>query len=161
MSFVFRIPRLMLYVVLVVLVSCEGNPPDLGELSGKETVYLFEGESIFAATGSVLFQEKKDGSLLATIKLKNTTEGAFHAAVIYFGSTDDPGGVALTLEPVAGSTGESSTQFSALADATPINFDELLIFDGHIIIHQDDSGNGPALASTDIGQNSANNANIN
>ena len=161
MSNVFRVYRLILYVALGVLISCEDKAPDLGEFSGKETVYLFEGESIFATTGSVLFQEKKDGSLLATIKLKNTTEGVSHAAIIYFGSTDDPGDVALTLEPVAGGTGESSTQFSALADATPINFDELLIFDGHIIIHQGDSGNGPVLASTDIGQNSANNANIN
>lgn len=147
-------------VIILILASCDDNPPDLGNFSGKETVYLFEGESIYAVTGSILFREKKDGSLQATIQLKNTTKGKFHPAIMYFGSIDDPGEVALIMEPVDGTAGQSVTEFSGLANATPLNFEELLIFDGHIVIHQDGASIGVTLASTNIGQNSANNQNI-
>ena len=68
--------------------------------------------------------------------------------------------MAVTLEPVDGSTGQSVTEFSTLADSTPLNFDELLIFDGHIIIHPDAGNTISTLTSANIGQNSANNPNI-
>lgn len=161
MSYFCKFYRSVLCITVLILVSCKGNPPDLGDFTGKETVYLFEGESTYDVTGSILFQEKKDGSLLATIKLKNTTDGDFHSAAIYFGSVDDPGEVAVILEPVDGDSGESVTQFSELADTTPLNFEELLIFNGHIKIHQNNANVGLVLASTNIGQNSANNPNIN
>ena len=161
MSYFRRFGALILCMVVIILLSCDGNPPDLGDFTGKETVYLFEGQSIYDVTGSVLFKEKKDRSLLVTIQLKNTTEGKAHPAIIYFGGIDDPGGVALILEPVDGTTGKSETQFTELADETSLNFEELLIFDGHIRIHQDAGNMGVVLTSTNIGQNSANNPNIN
>lgn len=162
MSYFFRFCRSLLCITAIMLVSCDGKPPDLGEFTGKETIYLFEGQSIHDVTGSILFQEKKGGSLLATIQLKNTTEGASHPAIIYFGSVEAPESVALILEPVDGSSGKGTTEFSELGDSTPLNFEELLIFDGHVKIHMDAGTNiGAVLTSANLGKNSSSNPNIN
>lgn len=159
----FGLPNILValcYTMCMALISCDGDPPDLGDYTGKEVVYLFDGgDSFYAVNGSIIFKEKKNGSLEAEINLNNTQEGGSHPAIIYAGKKASSGNVLLTLNPVDGNDGKSVTEFSVLDDDSPINFAELLLIDAHarILLSQQQT---QELAATNLGKNSASSPNI-
>ncbi len=148
-------------MLAISFLSCDGDPPDLGEYTGKEAVYLLDGgDSFYAINGSLIFKEKKDYSLEAIINVNNAREGEMHPAVIYSGKIDeDSVKVLLNLNPINGDDGTSTTQFSVLDDDSPIDFASLLLIDAHIKILLSE-GQQQQLAATNLGKNSASNPNI-
>jgi hypothetical protein len=61
--------------------------------------------------------------------------------------------IALTLKPVDGTTGKSTTTFKTLDNGSAITYQALLDFDGYINVHLSADKLATLVAQGDIGQN--------
>src|SRR5690606_24186774 len=92
------------------------------------------------------------GSATVEIALNNISEG-IHPAHIHFDSAAEGGSIAITLEPIDGTTGMSTTQVSSLDNNTSIDYESLISFDGHINIHESADNLDVLITQGDIGNN--------
>jgi len=129
---------------------------DIGqnELTGTTKVYNLDEKDVDGISGTVTFSERINGEALAEIALMNTIADATHPAHIHNNTAAEGGGIAVSFNPVDGTTGMSATNIAALDDGTAITFTEILDFDGYVNVHL---GPGDELetivAQGDIGQN--------
>ena len=99
--------------------------------------------------GMVSFIPGEDGTTTIYIELTGTNQ-ELHPASINFGDVDSGGAVAITLDTCECRISE--TVVDQLDDGTPIDFVELMNFDGHLNIYEspdDDS----VVAQINIGSN--------
>lgn len=104
-------------------------------------------------SGTAKFITFSNDSTVIELKLDNTLDGAMHPAHIHFNTAAEGGDIALNLTSVDGSTGESSTTVTTLADGSAISYNELLEYDGYINVHLSIDELGTLVAQGDIGQN--------
>ncbi|WP_250434509.1 CHRD domain-containing protein [Hanstruepera flava] len=105
-------------------------------------------------TGYVRFVKGEDQSITAQVILSGLdTNNGSHPARIYYESAVEGGSIAITLNPVNSNTGRSTTTFTALDDGTPITYEELIIFNGHLNVHVSSNNLDSLLAQGDIGEN--------
>ncbi|MEJ2004814.1 MAG: CHRD domain-containing protein [Cyclobacteriaceae bacterium] len=128
---------------------------DIGQndLNGTIKEYDLNSVAVPEISGNIVFAERENGEILATISLMNTPEDGTHPAHIHANSAADGGGIILSFNPVDGATGISRTNITQFDDGTPITFDELLELDAHVNVHLSESELGTIVAQTDIGEN--------
>jgi hypothetical protein len=128
---------------------------DIGqnELTGKSKKYELEEAEVPGISGSVVFEQRKNGEALATIKLKNTPTGGEHPAHIHENSVEEGGGIVYTFNPVDGTTGISKSNVAALDDGTPFGYKDVLKYDGHVNVHLSAEQLDVYVAQGDIGVN--------
>ncbi|WP_266203031.1 CHRD domain-containing protein [Pontibacter kalidii] len=128
---------------------------DIGqnELTGESTEYELEEAAVPGISGSVTFEERKNGEALATIMLEGTPEGGVHPAHIHMNSVEEGGGIVFTFNPVNGTTGMSMTNVAELDDGTPFGYDDVLNYDGHVNVHLSPEQLEVYVAQGDIGTN--------
>ncbi len=129
---------------------------DIGQnaLTGTSVDYTMNEQNSSSISGTVTFAERKNGFTLITLSLMGTSDGGDHPSHIHNGSVAAPGGVAITLNNVDGSTGMSMTSISKMNDDTEITYSDLIAFDGYAQVHESAANLASILTNGDIGGNS-------
>ncbi len=146
-------------ITLLLFVSCESNPPDLGEYTGKELVYQLTPSVGYEIEGKVHFRELKNESLQVDVTLVNTIEGVTYPIKMHEGKADTTGQVILNLEAVDGTAKKSTMTFSKLINDATVSFDSINVINASVKVYPGNSAS-PAT-STNIGINSLGNNNYN
>ena len=105
-------------------------------------------------SGTVIFKERKDGKISATIQLTGTEGDTKLPVHLHFGDISIKGAdVALLMNPVPAATGRSETTFSMLSDESAIDYKRLKQLPACIKIHLGDTGadRDVVLAAGNIG----------
>jgi hypothetical protein len=124
----------------MIAVSCQKSDV-VSEYTGNETTYALQQSSQFAVSGTVLFKERKDGKIAASIQLKGTDGDVKYPVHLHLGDITKTGAdVALLMNPVEGITGRSETIFNQLADESTINYQQLVKLEACVKIHLGDTG---------------------
>jgi hypothetical protein len=157
-----RVPlALVAFALLASIVSCEDKQeeqPD--DLTGNETAYPLYAGVAFGYDGTLTIKERRDGYAQLVIHLEGTSGALQFPAHLHFGSYSEGAAMAALLEPVQAATGRSETLLTALMNEEPITYAQLLQFDGHIKVHQDDNLNkGVILSYGNMGINDSGPAN--
>lgn len=128
---------------------------DIGQnaLTGLSETHELNSVSDPAISGTVKFEERKNGEAVATITLDGTSGGNTHPAHIHNNSAAEGGGIAIDFNPVDGATGISKTNIKQLNDGTPVTYSDLLEFDGYVNVHLSAAQLGTLIAQGDIGGN--------
>jgi len=130
---------------------------DIGgnELTTTQKTYTLAAVGASGVSGTALFEKRKNGNSLITINLNGTLTGGVHPAVIHIGSVATVGGgpVVKTLNPVDGTTGKSYTTLRTLDNGTPISYDNAMVYDGYLAIHESALLMASILCQGNIGSN--------
>lgn len=128
---------------------------DIGKnaFTGREIQYTLSPQSNPNISGEVLFQERNDGSTLVTIAMEGTQSGNSHPAHIHENTAAESGGIIISFNNVAGSSGLSKTNIVANNAGSPITYSDLLTINGYINVHASDADLSTLIAQTDVGQN--------
>ncbi|WP_187357713.1 hypothetical protein [Cyclobacterium plantarum] len=137
------------------LQSCvdEQSPADALELLGNSRTYPLNPVDGSGISGNVVFEEGEEGYTKVTINLSGTPNGGAHPAHIHFNSAAEGGDIAISLEPVNGSTGTSVTLVNQQDDGTYINYEALSSFEGYVNVHLAYGQLETVVAQGDIGGN--------
>ena len=84
------------------------QPPQGPGPTGNSKTFTLGSVSDPAISGTATFIENDDNSVTVTIDLSNTTAGNEHPAHIHLNTAVEGGGIAISLDPIDGATGESS-----------------------------------------------------
>ncbi len=148
--------RAILIALPFIVMSCSSDDdamePVGQEFMGDTQSFDLSSVSDPSISGTAIFTENEDNSTTVQIELNGTSSGS-HPAHIHFNTAAEGGDIALTFEPVDGTTGKSTTTFSALDDGTPITYEEAVNFDGYINVHLSADDLATLVAQGDIGEN--------
>jgi hypothetical protein len=139
---------------LLWLISFSGcsESEEIGpSLNGKNTAYTLQKSIDSPINGTVTFGERSDGSILIVVDLYGTKSGEIYPVSINYNTAIEGGKLAIRLDSIDGSTGSSATVIHSLDDGQPITYEQLLLFDGHLMIT--DAMTTQTFAQADIGQN--------
>lgn len=125
----------------------------INELSGNSIVYDLDERAVPGISGTITFSERRSGEILSVIALDGTPEDGSHPAHIHRNAAIEGGGIAVTFNPVDGTTGISRTDISAFDDGTPITYESLLNYDGYVNVHLSADQLATIVAQGDIGGN--------
>ncbi|WP_205603687.1 hypothetical protein [Cyclobacterium sp. SYSU L10401] len=139
----------------MLMQSCvdEQSPADALELLGNDRTYPLNAVDGSGISGNVVFEEGEGGYTKVTINLSGTPDGGAHPAHIHFNSAAEGGDIAISLEPVNGTTGTSVTLVNQLDDGTHINYQTLSAFEGYVNVHLAYGQLETVVAQGDIGGN--------
>ncbi|HEU5147663.1 MAG TPA: CHRD domain-containing protein [Chryseosolibacter sp.] len=128
---------------------------DIGQnaLTGDKEEYTLNELNGSGVSGTAVFEKRKNGNTIITLSLQGTVEGGDHPAHIHANDAATGGGIVLDLDNVSGLTGKSVTNVNALKDATPVTYDELINYNGHINVHQSPTNLATRIAQGNIGSN--------
>lgn len=128
---------------------------DIGanELTGMSYSYMLNELAVPGISGSITFEERKNGFSLATIMLNNTPEGGMHPAHIHANSAAEGGGIIVSFKPVDGTTGMSKTTIRALDSGEPLTYEAIQDLDGYVNVHLSMNQLNVIVAQGDIGGN--------
>ena len=104
-------------------------------------------------SGTFTLQQRKSGFTLATIMLDGTPDDGNHPAHIHANSMETGGGIVISLQNVAGSTGISTTNIEKTDAEEDITYNTLLDFDGHVKVHLSPADLPTIIAGGNIGAN--------
>jgi hypothetical protein len=124
-------------------------------LTANSKVYQLPEFGVSGVSGTAKFAQRKNGTTLVTITLNGTIADGIHPAIIHIGSVATVGGgpAVKTLNPVVGTTGMSYSNLRTLNDGTPISYDNILVYDGYLAIHQSALIPEVVLCQGNIGSN--------
>lgn len=147
--------KFLILLPLVLISSCRSDDAETDqvlELASKSYVLTMVDNSGISGTARII--RNSNFTLSIELNLNGTSNNDFHSAFLYMDNVANNGEeVALTLDTVVGETGRSVTVFTTLDDGTPISYDALLNFDGHIEVKSNDVNLNTPVANADIGQN--------
>jgi predicted aconitase with swiveling domain len=128
---------------------------DIGqnELTGDKKEYALAELDGSGVSGIALFEKRKNGKTQITLNLTGTVAGGDHPAHIHANDAATGGGIVLDLNNVNGATGKSVTSANAMRDGTPVTYDELLVYNGHINVHLSPAQLATRIAQGNIGSN--------
>lgn len=143
----------ILLILLVLTFGCttDDNIDTLNKLNTKD--YNLESVSDPAISGFVEFTENPNGSVSVDIELINTMESQMYPAQISMNTAVESGSIVITLSPVNGTTGKSTTVLSAFDDGTTLAYSQLLTYDGYLSVSLDNANPNVLVAQADIGEN--------
>lgn len=153
----FRMKKLVFALMMVAgFTSCDSDDDgvDIPPFEGDTKEYTLNEMSDSGVSGTVTFIENEDGSATVEFDLEGTEDGNMHPAHIHIGTAAEGGDIAVTFDPIDGSTGSSTTEVSALDNDTDITYEELVAYDGYINVHLSEDELETIVAQTDIGENS-------
>lgn len=128
-------------------------------LTGETKVYTLEERAVEGVNGTATFWELEDGSALVQLMLEGTPADGMHPAHIHVNSAAEGGGIAISLNPVNGSSGRSATFVDMFDEGSPdrageaVTYAELLDYNGYINVHMSAEDLGTIVAQGDIGGN--------
>jgi hypothetical protein len=122
---------------------------DIGDnvLTGEMEEFMLNAVGGSNISGTVAFHERKGGKTLVSLALNGTPDGGVHPAHIHEKSLAEGGSIAIGLNNVNGSTGQSHT------DIGSVSYEELVDYDGHVKVHLSASEMATVVAAGDIGGN--------
>lgn len=128
---------------------------DIGqnELTGEHQHYTLDAVGGSGVSGMATFEKRKNGKAQITLELTGTVDGGDHPAHIHADDAATGGAIVLDLKNVKGPGGKSVTSVNTLNDATPITYDQLIAFDGHINVHKSAAELATLIAQGNIGSN--------
>ncbi|SHM71259.1 CHRD domain-containing protein [Polaribacter sp. KT 15] len=147
---------LLLVVTTFIFQSCEDNDNDEFMLplpNGNAVRYDLSSKDVDGISGSITFKENTDATITASITISGTPVGGIHPAHIHVNTAAEGGAIAVSLNPVNGDIGKSTTTFSTLDDGSSITYNQLLNFDGYVNVHLSADQLGTIVSQGDIGQN--------
>lgn len=152
---------LFLFVMAFMISGCDvgGDDPDNGDpgngndFTGESETYELQSTEVSDVSGIAVFEELTDGSTLITLELNGTEANAEHPAHIHANSAAEGGGINVSLNAVDGSSGSSETTVASLDDDTPISYNELISYDGHVMVHLSEDELQTVISRGDIGGN--------
>ena len=149
-----RTPIWALTVFATLFMGCSDDDTDTMDppFQGDAKSYALMSRADASISGTATFEENEDGTATVILDLSGTSEGS-SPAHIHANSAAEGGDIAVSLEPVDGSTGMSTTVVTMLDNGTAITYDELLEFDGYINVHQSSDDLSTIIAQGDIGPN--------
>ncbi len=137
-------------LALPIFFSCD---EELSNVSGKNKFYLLNSLTEHQIDGQIIVRERNDGTTQLELTLYGTRPDGVYPAYIHFNTIVEGGGIAITLTPVDGNSGVSVTEITKLDTGSPISYQEILEFDGHLNVQLDDN-QGTLVAQADVGENS-------
>ncbi|WP_222933120.1 CHRD domain-containing protein [Fulvivirga aurantia] len=151
---IFNAPLLMVLLFGAAFVSCGDDDDGVAPTSptGNEKSYNLAEVNDSDISGTATFTELDDNTTSIVIELNGTPDGGSHPAHIHVNSAVETGDIAISLEPVDGSTGISTTIVSSTDAGADISYNELLNFDGYINVHLSENDLS-VVAQGDIGVN--------
>lgn len=128
---------------------------DIGsnELTGDSESYDLGEKDVPGISGTIKFEERMDGSFLATIDLIGTPNGGSHPAHIHENTAAEGGPIAVSFNPVDGDSGISRTSIRTLDDGSALNYQQVKTFDGYVNVHLSMNELGTIVAQGNIGIN--------
>ncbi len=110
---------------------------DIGQnvFTGESVTYALDSIADPTIKGTATFRERTNGTTLVTLQLQNTPASGTHPAHIHANTAAEGGVIAISLTPVNGATGTSSTEVRAYDDGTDVSYGDLLEYDGYINVH--------------------------
>ena len=168
-SELFTMPsKLMAFILFIAMglftISC-GDDEEMMEdpinPTGNEKEYVLNSFAVPTISGVATFTELEDNSTEITLELVGTPDGGEHPAHIHMNTAAESGGILLSLTPVDGTTGMSTTIATTLDDGTPVGYQDFLNIDGYINVHLSADDLGTIVAQGDIGQNELTGTTIN
>jgi hypothetical protein len=139
-----------LLVAFSVFTGCDDDDEPQSQ---NETSYSLAELEDSGVSGTVTFTKMDDATTRITIALTGTMDGDMHPAHIHSGNASTGGPIVLDFTPVDGATGRSETTVTELNDGTPITYEELIEFDGHVNIHKSATDLSIMIAQGNIGAN--------
>ncbi len=147
-----------LVIGLVLLAACQKSEV-VSEFTGNQTTYALQAASSYPISGTVVFKERKDGSVTVSVKLTGTSDGTTSPVHLHLGGVSTrQAALAALLSPVMGKTGESETILNKLADESVVTYQKLIQLNACIKIHLSDVGaeRDIILAAGNVGTATAN-----
>jgi len=128
---------------------------DIGSnmLTGESVTYNLAEKDVEGISGTVTFQQRNDGTALATLELRGTPAGGMHPAHVHNNSVDEGGDVAVSFTPVGGTTGRSVTSIRTTDDGTAITYLALTNYNGYVNVHLSATELQTIVAQGNIGLN--------
>ena len=148
-----KLTLLLLSIVTFVACSDDDDGTVTPPFEGESEVFDLNAVSNSGVSGTATFTENEDNSVTIELDLDGTSDGNMHPAHIHFNSAAEGGDIAISLEPVDGATGMSTTTVDMTDDGTAITYDEVVNFDGYINVHQSSEDLETIVAQGDIGEN--------
>jgi len=127
---------------------------DMGQnqLTGTFEEYQLSSQSQDNISGKVVFRQRKNNNTLIEMELTGTTPGANHATHIHQNTMLAGGSIEISFQNVEGNTGVSRSNITTKNDGTAITYDELINYDGHVVVHPNRS-QFSIVARGDVGKN--------
>lgn len=126
---------------LVCLLNACSTSENVSEFTGKQTTYALQKASQYDVSGTAVFKEKRDGSLVVVVDLTGLSGSAKYPVHLHLGDLSTQGAsVAALLTPIAGQTGKSETTVTKLADDTPVSYADLAKLEACLKVHLSDVG---------------------
>jgi hypothetical protein len=141
-----------LLVVGLFVTGCDDDDesePKAAEAK-RYTLAALDGSGV---SGTVTFSKQDESTTKATVQLTGTQAGDSHPAHIHSNGAATGGGIVLDFNPVDGATGRSETTVTQLNDGTPVTYEELIGYNGHVNVHKSSTELAVMLAQGDIGSN--------
>lgn len=132
-----------LFTLLVLLIAASGCKKD--EFNGRQASYNLKVKDVLGVSGTAVFNETTATMTTIDITLTGATSGT-HPAELCMNSAVEGGTIIISLNPVD-VNGTSSTKI------TTITYDQLINYDGYIVVHQSSNEPGTIIAIGDIGGN--------
>ncbi|MGK7390823.1 MAG: CHRD domain-containing protein [Candidatus Cyclobacteriaceae bacterium M2_1C_046] len=151
----YQLPLWSLIFLLTTTISgCDDDDEVAPAIpTGNTKEYTLNSVADPSISGTATFSELDDNTTQIEISLTGTPDGGSHPAHIHANTAAETGDIVISLEPVDGTTGTSTTIISVKDDGTPVTYQELLAFDGYINVHLSADDLGTIVAQGDIGQN--------
>jgi hypothetical protein len=143
----------LMAAMVIGLGACRDDDTTPNEFTGEVKTYALNEVGTSGVSGEARFEERNDGTTRITLNLSGTPQGGQHPAHIHLNSASEGGAIAISLEPVEGNNGRSETIVTAQDNGSPITYNQLLDFDGHINVHLSADDLETLVAAADIGSN--------
>ena len=142
---------LFLASISLIISGCSKDDSS-AKSSTSVKLYTLSPVSNSKISGKVTFSKNEDGSTTVLLEINGSSKDV-HPAFIYFNNAATGGEVAITLNPIDCDCESSTTIVATLDDGTPITYEQLLKFDGHLKIHQNGDHLEIIITQGNIGAN--------
>lgn len=128
---------------------------DIGqnEILNDTKSYVLNTKDVAGISGNATFSKRLNGETLVTLTLTGTPAGGSHPSHIHVNNVAQGGAIAISLNPVNGTTGISKTNVAKLDNDTAITYDQLLVYNGYINVHLSATQLATIVAQGNIGSN--------
>lgn len=149
--------RMMFWMVGLLMVGllvsgCKDDDNDVMNQANEKTYTLSELDSS-GVSGTVTFAKQDENTTKITVRLTGTQAGNSHPAHIHANKASEGGPIVLDFNPVDGATGMSETVVTKFNDGTPVTYEELINYNGHVNVHKSATELAVMIAQGNIGSN--------
>ena len=122
---------------------------DIGEnaLTGRFQQFPLDEVTIAGADGLLTIHERESGYSLLEVVLEASVAGRQHPTTLNFGSMENEGGIAVTLNPIDGDNGIGKTHLEELDGDLLAPYEALINFQGFIRVHLGPDGEMDTVVS--------------